>query len=102
MSAPTRPFRSTRMRRLDERGAQENPEKARHEGHPGGEQAAQGAGDLIEELRAQIERLTRRVAELELELAKAKKVSSTSSKPPSSDIVKPPPKKRPGVMIVEC
>lgn len=58
---------------------------------------------LIEELRAiiakqaaQIERLTRRVAELELELAKAKKDSSTSSKPPSSDIVKPPPKRQPG------
>ena len=57
----------------------------------------------IEELRAiiakqaaQIERLTQRVAELELELAKAKKDSSTSSKPPSSDIVKPPPKKQPG------
>jgi uncharacterized coiled-coil protein SlyX len=58
---------------------------------------------LIEELRAtiakqavQVERLTRRVAELELELAKAKKDSSTSSKPPSGDIVKPPPRKQSG------
>ena len=61
---------------------------------------------LIDELRAmvamvakqaeQIERLTRRIAELELQLAKAKKDSSTSSKPPSSDIVKPPVDRRPG------
>lgn len=58
---------------------------------------------LIRELRelvaaqaAEIEKLTRRVAELELELAKARKDSSTSSKPPSSDITKPKPKKSPG------
>ena len=58
---------------------------------------------LVEELRAiiakqaaQIERLTRRVAELELALAKAQKDSSTSSKPPSSDITKPQPKRAPG------
>lgn len=58
---------------------------------------------LIDELRAmvanqaeQIERLTRRIAELELQLAQAKKDSSTSSKPPSSDIVKPPVDRRPG------
>ena len=57
----------------------------------------------IEELRAlvakqaaQIERLTRRVAELELALAKAQKDSSTSSKPPSSDITKPQRKQAPG------
>ena len=31
-----------------------------------------------------------------LELAKAKKDSSTSSKPPSGDIAKPKPKKKPG------
>ena len=37
-----------------------------------------------------IVRLEARVAQLEAELAKAKKDSSTSSKPPSSDIVKPP------------
>jgi transposase len=37
-----------------------------------------------------IERLEKRIDELELELARAKKDSSTSSKPPSSDIVKPP------------
>ena len=58
---------------------------------------------LIEELRqvvarqaAQIKQLVDRVAQLELELAKAKKDSSTSSKPPSSDIAKPKPKQRPG------
>ncbi len=39
-----------------------------------------------------IELLTRRVAELEAEIAKLKKNSATSSKPPSSDIVKPLPK----------
>ena len=50
----------------------------------------------IEELKALVAALTKRVAELELELAKAKKDSSTSSKPPSSDIVKPKPKKKPG------
>ena len=50
----------------------------------------------IEELKALVAALTKRVAELELALAKAKKDSSTSSKPPSSDIVKPKPKKRPG------
>lgn len=47
----------------------------------------------IEELKALVAALTKRVAELELELAKAKKDSSTSSKPPSSDIAKPKPKK---------
>lgn len=36
-------------------------------------------------------RLRARVAELEAELAKARKHSGNSSKPPSSDIVKPPP-----------
>jgi transposase len=58
---------------------------------------------LIQELReiiaaqaAQIEKLTKRVSELELALAKATKDSSTSSKPPSSDIAKPQPKQRPG------
>lgn len=50
----------------------------------------------IEELKALVAKLTKRVAELELELAKAKKDSSTSSKPPSSDITKPKPKKKPG------
>jgi hypothetical protein len=49
---------------------------------------------VIEELRAltaqqaaQIEKLTARIGELELQLAKAKKDSTTSSKPPSSDIL---------------
>jgi transposase len=50
----------------------------------------------IEELKALVAELTKRVGELELELAKAKKDSSTSSKPPSSDITKPKPKKKPG------
>ena len=55
-----------------------------------------GRDRIIDELRAlvaaqaaQIEQLTTRLAELELELAKAKKDSSTSSKPSSSDITKP-------------
>ena len=47
----------------------------------------------IEELKALVAALTKRVAELELELAKARKDSSTSSKPPSSDIAKAKPKK---------
>ena len=53
----------------------------------------------IEELRAwvadltiQLEKQSARIAALELELAKAKKDSTTSSKPPSSDITKPRPK----------
>lgn len=51
----------------------------------------------IEELKALVAKLTKRVAELELALAKAKKDSSTSSKPPSSDITKPQAKhKKPG------
>jgi len=50
----------------------------------------------IEELKAIVAALTKRVAELELALAKAQKDSSTSSKPPWSDIIKPQPKKNPG------
>jgi transposase len=49
---------------------------------------------IIEEQRVLIEELRQRIEKLELELAKAKKDSSTSSKPPSSDIVKPPNKKK--------
>ena len=56
--------------------------------------------DIIADLRAlvdrqslQIDALTSEVNSLKLELAKAKKDSSTSSKSPSSDIVKPPRKK---------
>lgn len=50
---------------------------------------------LVAQQAAQIARLTQRVAELELALAKATQDSSTSSKPPSSDITKPrPPKAR--------
>ena len=42
------------------------------------------------ELLAIIERLEKRIAELEMEVARLRNNSSTSSKPPSSDIVKPP------------
>ena len=56
-----------------------------------------GKDRQIEELKALVAALTERIAELELELAKARKDSSTSSKPPSSDITKPKPKqKKPG------
>ncbi|MCH8859449.1 MAG: IS66 family transposase, partial [Proteobacteria bacterium] len=41
-----------------------------------------------------IERLEKRVQDLELKLARAEKNSSNSSKSPSSDIVKPPARKR--------
>ncbi len=44
---------------------------------------------LVAEQAAAIEVLTKRIAELEIELAKVKKDSSNSSKPPSSDIVNP-------------
>lgn len=47
---------------------------------------------LIADLSAQLERQAARIKELELELALAKKDSTTSSKPPSSDIAKPQPK----------
>jgi hypothetical protein len=49
--------------------------------------------DTIAELRQLVEKLTKRIEELELQLAKAQKDSSNSSKSPSSDIVKPPKKK---------
>ena len=48
--------------------------------------------ELVAEQAAQLKQQAARIADLELELAKAKKDSSTSSKPPSSDIVKPPKK----------
>ncbi len=48
---------------------------------------------IIAELREVVESLTAEVRSLKLELAKARKDSSTSSKSPSSDIVKPPNKK---------
>ena len=51
---------------------------------------------LVARQSEQIARLTARVAELELALAKAKKDSPTSSKPPSSDITKPKTSKKPG------
>lgn len=51
---------------------------------------------LVAEQAAQLQQQALRITQLELELAKAKKDSSTSSKPPSSDIVKPPVKKTPG------
>ena len=44
---------------------------------------------LVDAQAEQIKTLTERVAQLENELAKAKKDSSNSSKPPSSDIVNP-------------
>ena len=45
---------------------------------------------IIRRLEARNAGLEKRIGELEAELAKARKNSSTSSKPPSSDIVKPP------------
>jgi len=45
---------------------------------------------LVAELRAHIARQDQRIAELERQLAAARKNSRNSSKPPSSDIVKPP------------
>lgn len=54
-------------------------------------------GAEVAELRKQLEESLARIAQLEEQLAKARKDSSTSSKPPSSDIVKPrktPPKGR--------
>ncbi len=49
--------------------------------------------DIIADLRRLVEKLTKRIEELELQLAKAQKDSSNSSKSPSSDIVKPPKEK---------
>ena len=46
---------------------------------------------LVGELRAKLAAALARIAELETELAKARKNSRNSSKPPSSDIIKPPP-----------
>ena len=48
---------------------------------------------IIADLRELVEKLTKRIEELELQLAKTEKDSSNSSKSPSSDIVKPPKKK---------
>lgn len=47
-------------------------------------------GATRRELLAIIDRLEKRIVELEAEVARLRKNSSTSSKPPSSDIVKPP------------
>ena len=47
---------------------------------------------LVADLQERLQRQDERIAELELQLAKAQKDSSTSSKAPSSDIVKPPKK----------
>ena len=49
--------------------------------------------DIIAQQAEQIDDLTKRIAVLELQLAKAWKNSPNSSKSPSSDIVKPPKKK---------
>jgi len=51
---------------------------------------------ICERLQAEIDALKARQAELEAELAKARKHSGNSSKPPSSDIVKPPKDKPSG------
>jgi len=48
--------------------------------------------EIIAQQACQIDDLMKRIAELELQLAKALKNSSNSSKSPSSDIVKPPKK----------
>jgi hypothetical protein len=48
--------------------------------------------ELVVQQAAQLEQQAKRIAELELQLAKALKNSSNSSKSPSSDIVKPPKK----------
>ena len=44
----------------------------------------------VDALRAELETLRATVAQLQRQLAAARKDSSNSSKPPSSDIVKPP------------
>ncbi len=49
--------------------------------------------EIIADLRRLVEKLTKRIEELELQLAKARKDSSNSSKSPLSDIVEPPKKK---------
>lgn len=50
--------------------------------------------ELVAKLLKQVEEQSRRIVELELQLAKALKNSSNSSKSPSRDIVKPPKKKK--------
>src|SRR3972149_7632198 len=44
---------------------------------------------IIEQQKAQIQKLLQRIQQLEEEIARLKKDSSNSSQPPSSDIVKP-------------
>lgn len=53
---------------------------------------------IVKILIEENQRLHQRIEQLERELAKARKNSTTSSKPPSSDLVKPPkpPQKKPG------
>ena len=51
---------------------------------------------IILRLEEQVARLEKHNTELETEIAKLRKNSSTSSKPPSSDIVKPPKPKPKG------
>ncbi len=50
----------------------------------------------IDQQEKHLEQQVQRIGELERELAKTRKNSSTSSKPPSSDIVKPPRPSPPG------
>jgi len=58
---------------------------------PVGEQGCPNCARVLQRL----EQMERRVAELEAELAAARKNSGNSSKPPSSDIVKPKPAAQP-------
>lgn len=51
--------------------------------------------EIVSQQAACIEQLTARVADLEMQLAKANKNSRTSSKSPSSDLVKPPSPTKP-------
>jgi cell division protein FtsB len=60
-----------------------------------GDKIIEKVRDLVAKQVAQIQKLTARIEELELQLTKAKKDSTTSFKPPSSDIAKPKPKQRP-------
>ncbi len=62
--------------------------KMRREGCPNCERLAKRVAELERQLGAALAR----IAELERQVAAARKDSSTSSKPPSSDIVKPPPR----------
>ena len=57
---------------------------------------------IILRLEERVAGLEKRNAELEAEIAKLRKNSSTSSKPPSSDIVKPPKAKPEGKRLAHA